>query len=92
MDFEVMLKLGWAYNILKDDREAVRWFTSRATARTRPQHRRRRRAYGNLNPVSATPANHGVGVPHHFDALAGHLRLRAGQDRAAARRFPSIRT
>jgi Tfp pilus assembly protein PilF len=25
-DFSVMLKLGWAYNMLKDDREAVRWF------------------------------------------------------------------
>jgi tetratricopeptide (TPR) repeat protein len=25
-DFRVMLKLGWTYNMLKDDREAVRWF------------------------------------------------------------------
>jgi Tfp pilus assembly protein PilF len=25
-DYEVMLKLGWAYNIAKDDREALRWF------------------------------------------------------------------
>jgi len=25
-DFEVMLKLGWAYNILHDDRQARRWF------------------------------------------------------------------
>jgi Tfp pilus assembly protein PilF len=25
-DFQVMLKLGWTYNMLKDDREAVRWF------------------------------------------------------------------
>ncbi len=25
-DFGVMLKLGWTYNILKQDREAVRWF------------------------------------------------------------------
>ncbi len=25
-DFEAMLKLGWTYNMLKDDREAVRWF------------------------------------------------------------------
>jgi len=26
VDFSVMLKLGWAYNILHDDREAVKWF------------------------------------------------------------------
>src|SRR5579871_3308370 len=26
LDFDVMLKLGWAYNILKDDSEAVKWF------------------------------------------------------------------
>jgi len=26
VDFSVMLKLGWTYNILKQDREAVRWF------------------------------------------------------------------
>ncbi len=26
VDFKVMLKLGWAYNILKDDSEAVKWF------------------------------------------------------------------
>jgi tetratricopeptide (TPR) repeat protein len=26
VDFDVMLKMGWVYNILKDDREAVKWF------------------------------------------------------------------
>jgi Tfp pilus assembly protein PilF len=26
LDFNVMLKLGWTYNILQDDRDAVRWF------------------------------------------------------------------
>ena len=25
-DFEVMLKLGWTFNILHDDRQAIRWF------------------------------------------------------------------
>jgi hypothetical protein len=25
-DYEVMLKLGWAYNIAKDDQDALRWF------------------------------------------------------------------
>ena len=26
VDFSVMLKLGWTYNMLKDDREAIEWF------------------------------------------------------------------
>ena len=26
VDFEVMLKLGWAENLLKDDRDAIQWF------------------------------------------------------------------
>jgi Tfp pilus assembly protein PilF len=26
VDFDVMLKLGWANNLLKDDRDAVKWF------------------------------------------------------------------
>jgi len=26
LDFGVLLKLGWAYNVLKDDREAIKWF------------------------------------------------------------------
>lgn len=26
VDFGIMLKLGWAYNILKDDESAIRWF------------------------------------------------------------------
>ncbi len=34
-DFRVMLKLGWTYNMLKDDREAVRWFKL-ASASTDP--------------------------------------------------------
>jgi len=27
VDFEVMLKLGWANNMLKDDRDAIKWFS-----------------------------------------------------------------
>src|SRR5207244_3154400 len=26
IDFDVMLKLGWTYNVLKNDREALKWF------------------------------------------------------------------
>ncbi len=26
LDFDVMLKLGWTYNVMHDDRQAIRWF------------------------------------------------------------------
>jgi Tfp pilus assembly protein PilF len=47
-DFRVMLKLGWTYNMLKDDREAVRWFKL-ASASTDPAiAAEASRAYRNL--------------------------------------------
>lgn len=50
MDFEVMLKLGWAYNILKDDREAVRWFDLARRSPDAATSLEASRAYGNLTP------------------------------------------
>jgi Tfp pilus assembly protein PilF len=50
MDFEVMLKLGWAYNILKDDREAVRWFSLARSSPDAGTAAEASKAYGNLNP------------------------------------------
>jgi Tfp pilus assembly protein PilF len=49
MDFEVMLKLGWAYNILKDDREAVRWFNLARYSPDAGTASEASKAYGNLN-------------------------------------------
>jgi Tfp pilus assembly protein PilF len=51
MDFEVMLKLGWAYNILKDDREAVRWFSLARYSPDAATASEASKAYGNLNPA-----------------------------------------
>jgi Tfp pilus assembly protein PilF len=50
MDFEVMLKLGWAYNILKDDREAVRWFGLARYSPDAGTASEASRAFGNLTP------------------------------------------
>jgi len=50
MDFEVMLKLGWAYNILKDDREALRWFSLARNSPDAKTASEAAKAYGNLNP------------------------------------------
>jgi len=51
MDFEVMLKLGWAYNILKDDREAVRLFDLARRSPDAGTASEASRAYGNLTPT-----------------------------------------
>lgn len=50
LDFNVMLKLGWTYNILKNDADAVRWFD---LARRSPDSKtaaEASRAYHNLKP------------------------------------------
>ncbi len=52
-DYGVMLKLGWTYNMLKDDRQAVQWF---ALARASPDPaiaREASRAYRNLHQDTA---------------------------------------
>ncbi len=49
-DFDVMLKLGWTNNLLKNDREAVKWFN---LARRSPDPRTANeagKAYRNLEP------------------------------------------
>jgi Tfp pilus assembly protein PilF len=50
LDFEVMLKLGWTYNVLKDDATAVQWFN---LARQSPDPKtaaEASQAYHNLEP------------------------------------------
>jgi Tfp pilus assembly protein PilF len=47
-DFRVMLKLGWTYNMLKDDREAVRWFKLASESADPAVAVEAKRAYRNL--------------------------------------------
>ncbi|MGA3204602.1 MAG: tetratricopeptide repeat protein, partial [Bryobacteraceae bacterium] len=49
-DFDVMLKLGWTYNMLKDDREAVRWFKLASASPDPAIAAEASRAYRNLLP------------------------------------------
>lgn len=54
VDFDVMLKLGWAYNILKQDQEALKWF---GLARKSPDpavSSEADRAWHNLSPLYAS--------------------------------------
>jgi Tfp pilus assembly protein PilF len=50
-DFEVMLKLGWAYNSAKDDRTAERWFDSARRSPDAQVSAEATRAYRNLRPA-----------------------------------------
>jgi Tfp pilus assembly protein PilF len=49
-DYGVMLKLGWTYNMLKDDNEAVRWFKLASQSPDPAVATEASRAYRNLLP------------------------------------------
>ncbi|HYL38072.1 MAG TPA: tetratricopeptide repeat protein [Bryobacteraceae bacterium] len=53
LDFGVMLKLGWAYNILKDDQEAVKWFHLASKSPDPSVAYQADQAYKNLAPAFA---------------------------------------
>jgi hypothetical protein len=50
VDFAVMLKLGWLYNMLKNDREAVKWFNMAAKSPDAKISSEASQAYRNLEP------------------------------------------
>jgi hypothetical protein len=49
-DYEVMLKLGWAYNIVKDDQDALCWFDQARQSPDPAVSTEASRAYHNLAP------------------------------------------
>lgn len=53
VDFASMLKLGWTYNQLKNDREAVRWFSLARKSPDSATSAEAARAYRNLAPSFA---------------------------------------
>lgn len=53
LDFEVMLKLGWTYNIMKADGEAVKWFSLARKSPDAAVSSEADRAYHNLAPALA---------------------------------------
>ncbi len=53
VDFSVMLKLGWLYNVLKDDREAVKWFNLASKSPDSSISSEASKAYRNLEPEFA---------------------------------------
>jgi Flp pilus assembly protein TadD len=57
-DFSTMLKLGWAYNILHDDRDAIQWFREASKSSDSSIASEASKAYRNLasefNPLRTT--------------------------------------
>lgn len=53
VDFAVMLKLGWTYNVLKQDSEALKWFDLARKSSDPAVAAEAGRAYQNLRPFSA---------------------------------------
>jgi Tfp pilus assembly protein PilF len=49
-DFSTMLKLGWAYNILHDDRDAIKWFREASKSSDSSISDEANKAYRNLVP------------------------------------------
>jgi hypothetical protein len=53
LDFSIMLKLGWTYNILREDRQAVEWFRLARKSPDSPVATEAARAFRNLSPQFA---------------------------------------
>jgi Tfp pilus assembly protein PilF len=53
LDFAVMLQLGWTYNILRQDDEAIRWFDLASKSPNTAISGEARKAYNNLHPEFA---------------------------------------
>ena len=50
LDFDVMMKMGWAYNVLKQDEEAVKWFRLARQSPDAAIAEPASKAYENLRP------------------------------------------
>jgi Flp pilus assembly protein TadD len=50
LDFSTMLKLGWAYNVLHDDRDAIKWFNLASKSSDPSISSDASKAYHNLAP------------------------------------------
>ncbi len=81
-DFTVMLKLGWAYNLLHNDRQAIRWFDLARKSSDPEIARDANTAYRNLHPEFENPAHHPLDVPPLLLPLERLLLLRPDQDRS----------
>jgi tetratricopeptide (TPR) repeat protein len=51
LDFEVMLRLGWTYNLLNDDAQAIRWFDLAQSSPDPKTAAEAAKAYRNLQPA-----------------------------------------
>ena len=78
-----MLKLGWAYNMLKDDRDSVA-LVRLGSAQSGPGHRGG--GFASLpqsGSVAGASPHHVLGLPDLFLALGAIVRVRASEDRSS---------
>jgi hypothetical protein len=85
VDFSTMLKLGWVYNVLHDDRDAVKWFDLASKSSDPSISSEAKKAYHNLAPQFQRLRTTVWIFPRFLHALARRLRLRPNQNRAEAR-------
>ena len=92
IDFGVMLKLGGLYNILHDDREAIKWFDLASKSPDPSVSSEAEQAYHNLAPAVCPVSHHRLDVSVFLHAAGMTFRLRPGQDRDQAGPFsdPSL--
>jgi Flp pilus assembly protein TadD len=65
VDFNVMLKLGWTYNILQDDHHAIEWFRLARKSPDPAVASEADRAYRNLRPALARFRTSGWAFPFY---------------------------
>ena len=80
VDFDVMLKLGWAYNMLKDDEQAIEWFrlARRSSDPKDCSGCRPRLSQSSHRPCSRSHQR--LDVPFLLLAMERRLHLCAGED------------
>lgn len=79
-DFSTMLKLGWAYNVLHDDRDAVQWFNQASKSPDPSISREAKQAYHNLAPEFQRLRTTVWIFPLFSSRWHERLRLRPNQD------------
>ena len=82
-DFAVMLKLGWTYNLLHNDRQAIRWFDLARKSSDPKIAKEANTAYRNLRPDLRNLPHHRLDLSPLLLPLERPVLLRPDQDRVA---------
>ena len=70
VDFSTMLKLGWVYNVLHDDRDAVKWFDLASKSSDASHLQRSQESLSQPGAPISAPAHHGLDFSALLQPLA----------------------